>query len=901
MPSRVLYPPTIDSYLPAFQAGPASKCRVYFSLSKFNSISDFSSIHVSVVKQNSGINVVNTKDDVASSRYRATGIILNVKPSTVEGKDNLYYFDILNSDLMSKDNNIGTGYEGWIPGWIYKIQIRLSQKDYSPADGGQAAWINSNSFYFSEWSTVCVTKAIGRMDLIVPPLDFDSTDENNPTSEEKVKTLYISTLDFFGKIISEDTSEVLYQYRLKIYDINDDKLLEDSGDIFASQYQDTNEFRYIGKYEFKNGTRYKLAFSYITNNGFSFTYKTNFEISLVQIDQIDCYAITVDNDIEGILKGLTSKELEEEEGRIGIKLNSINTNPYSGNICIRRASSKDQFKEWVDIKIITVREQIVNNLPLFYDYTIESGVWYKYGVQSINKRGERGILNQSSPLMRNFEYSYLLGENNQQLKLMFNNTMGNYKIQLMESKNETIGGIYPIITRNSALKYKIFPINGLISFWMDENNLFCNKKVIYGNQEIADLYKQTFNPKYSTDGEHQHNEIYTEDTPGWDNHEVSPKYIVSGQTLAQDQYDYIYERDFRQLVLDFLHDGKPKLFKSPTEGNVIVRLTDINCTPNQSLDRMIYEFSSTGNELAENNYNNYLKYKFLVPGTWSSEYSVYETKLGQLQMTFTPDINIFNEIYKKYDSRGENLGGYTKTLRGIHHIKITIEDKPLRVRNSAGELVVGNNFRISGVPNVVTIYDPRGIYEFDNRLTYTKNDELYLLSCAEYEEETDLIKKQKKLIPVKATIDFLYDLQSEVYEAKQIQTRQVKLVIGQIFNEYRNKSQEDGVSIYTDIFRKYFIDWDDSFRKLNSISSIEIEANPYTVFLIQDSSEIKPEQHEINDTGNLKLYELNNIQEIRYLGVRDKNTGEIDYTQPANVLVNYICLIEKGTYKVEGE
>ena len=60
--------------------------------------------------------------------------------------------------------------------------------------------------------------------------------------------------------------------------------------------------------------------------------------------------------------------------------------------------------------------------------------------------------------------------------------------------------------------------------------------------------------------------------------------------------------------MEFLIDGKPKLFKSPTEGNMILRLTDVNFTPNQSLSRLVYSFTASGNEIAEDNIKNHLKY-----------------------------------------------------------------------------------------------------------------------------------------------------------------------------------------------------------------------------------------------------------------------------------------------------
>ena len=40
------------------------------------------------------------------------------------------------------------------------------------------------------------------------------------------------------------------------------------------------------------------------------------------------------------------------------------------------------------------------------------------------------------------------------------------------------------------------------------------------------------------------------------------------------------ERQFKLEVLDWLTNGEPKLFKSPNEGNYIVRLLNVSLTPN---------------------------------------------------------------------------------------------------------------------------------------------------------------------------------------------------------------------------------------------------------------------------------------------------------------------------------
>jgi len=49
-------------------------------------------------------------------------------------------------------------------------------------------------------------------------------------------------------------------------------------------------------------------------------------------------------------------------------------------ILIRRSSSKDNFLSWETIKIINY-EKLPKNSYLWYDTTIESGIWYKYLIQ----------------------------------------------------------------------------------------------------------------------------------------------------------------------------------------------------------------------------------------------------------------------------------------------------------------------------------------------------------------------------------------------------------------------------------------------------------------------------------------------------------------------------------------
>ena len=67
-------------------------------------------------------------------------------------------------------------------------------------------------------------------------------------------------------------------------------------------------------------------------------------------------------------------------------------------------------------------------------------------------------------------------------------------------------------------------------------------------------------------------------------------------------YNIIAERKFREAVLEWLNNGQPKLFRSPTEGNCVIRLMNVSLSPNDTLGRMIYTFSATGYEIADKDY-----------------------------------------------------------------------------------------------------------------------------------------------------------------------------------------------------------------------------------------------------------------------------------------------------------
>jgi len=58
------------------------------------------------------------------------------------------------------------------------------------------------------------------------------------------------------------------------------------------------------------------------------------------------------------------------------------------------------------------------------------------------------------------------------------------------------------------------------------------------------------------------------------------KDVFSYETTNLTNENILGERLFKQKVLDFLNSPKPKLFRSPVEGNHIVNLMNVSLTPN---------------------------------------------------------------------------------------------------------------------------------------------------------------------------------------------------------------------------------------------------------------------------------------------------------------------------------
>ena len=365
-----------------------------------------------------------------------------------------------------------------------------------------------------------------------------------------------------------DITEKVYSYRFNLYDA-EGNLIETSGDCIHNASKDVELYEstdsWLVSQTLNPSQRYKLEYLIQTNNGYS-------DSSTQWIERVDSsFNIPID---------LASK-MCYDNGYIQLTLKGNGPVSIDSSFILLRSSSTTNFEVWSEI----TRFQLIQNSILepltIKDYTAEQGITYKYAIQASDLDGAflgRTEYNHALVLC-DFEDAFLY-DGERQLKIRFNPQISSFKSTILESKVDTIGGKYPFVFRNGNVEYKEFSIAGLLSVLGDEAEEFLTGL----------LYPD---------------EVRTH-TPSMREEHVSEM----GTWLTSNNFKR--EREFKMKALAWLTDGKPKLFKSPAEGNFIVRLMNTSLSPNDTLGRMLHTFNCSACEIAEFNYKNLKEYGLAI-------------------------------------------------------------------------------------------------------------------------------------------------------------------------------------------------------------------------------------------------------------------------------------------------
>lgn len=796
-----LYPPSIDPYLPTFVVNEGGNVIIPFKLSKYNSISEISNkAQIVITRQDTNISVINSKTS-------ANGIVF--------------------VDVVFDENGLGgivtipQSYFNPAPEICYKFQMRFITYN-SPILNEVGSSVNANlstiNQYiqdYSEWSTVGILYGIYQPQLTINGFDKDKTS----TDEE----FQVSIIDLYGRLnfINEDRVEATAKERLRSYNI---KLLNDIDTVvFESGWIDTNRnesyvIDYTLPYKMASGLKYTLSITYLTSSlytdteTFTFVYQDNLIEKLPY--NITAYSSSIPYSIDHTF---IDEEVPRMRDNAYIKIEispKEGSTSFMGNIALRRNSNKNP-NLWEDIKVFKIINASMNQQSIIYrDFTIESGVFYKYEIQKINTFGERGepttIVN---PVMCEFNDVYLCefdGDEWKQLGIKLNPQITNFKRNIFESKTDTLGGKYPKIQRNGRSIYRSFSISGTIAHQMDLDGFFTTKDIIY--KEDKSLYN-TYNV----------------------------------ENRISENYDYIYEKEFRDRVMDFLYNKKPKLYKSSTEGNMIVKVMNPTFTPNKTLGRMLYDFSAEIVEIAELNIKNLKALKLWDSTDYLSSFATTYLDFGFVS-TGTVDkqkaTDIFEIINNNYAMKSSEIKYSTKQLSWVQ-IEMQIDPYPIYQNGSEKYSVeppseksvpylYGYLIEINGKQIII---NRNGLFQIakdegvliTSLETYGAANVVY--ECYLEQEEADIKEKPyltrfyDKIGHIHGEFNFGYNLYTDMYNSNNIFS-----------------IKEDGIETTKTIYT------------MQKVKGITIEGPVGASIFIKDSSDNVLYEHIINETGILNLH-----------------------------------------------
>lgn len=379
---------------------------------------------------------------------------------------------------------------------------------------------------------------------------------------------------------------------------------------------------------------------------------------------------------------IKTKELANEENNDGIIAKEFYFNsPNSDAVAINLYRYNLNTLECV--KIATALDAQCERHYIVKDYTVEMGEEYQYVACLVDKfdkvyRVFEKMTNSGEGTggygrLMNMEVSFLTTRHHQ-LRLHGGVSISSFKRNVSETFQTTIGSKYPYFSKNGAQNYRSFQLQATISInfdptfafvrlrdgigatWddADTSTFLFGEKDIFGEEQFSLSRTRVGYPTVSQFDHDLENFEYLYDTKP----RAIKQYLSTTSSkdqrpeLKQLQYDYegdafgpktIYspylhkrtttnvgtaqqnetiflERKFREKVMSWLSDGKPKLYRSETEGNMIVMVSGATFTPVQKTQRLIYSVSCTITEIAEYNLENLIQYD-LIPSEIISNYS----------------------------------------------------------------------------------------------------------------------------------------------------------------------------------------------------------------------------------------------------------------------------------------
>lgn len=575
----------------------------------------------------------------------------------------LYHFIIPQKNIYKENNQ----YFFWmvatpktetalIKNNYFQTQIFLISKKGAVFDQGFGAmipdsWVETNKQYFSESSQVSLLRPISEIDTFdIEGIESGKSDLftfGNNIIEGSIKYIDNSTLEYIDTYEIEIKKDGNSIYKTGIINNNLKTSFSTKVDYYRNPFEPTI-------------STYKIIFTGTTINGFKIDgnidprFKKTF--STTQPSYIPIEA-----------KNLISFKDREKEGAVKISITPDfsalqNINNKAGRLEIYRASEDNYFTNWKKLFVIDITNEQWALYPTvsFLDCYCKFGEIYYYYIKYINNDTNEEYLfcdkisdTKYLPFKYNLDYNDIyLSDKNNLLHLELNPNITGLKYVTQESITNTLGGKYPIIRKNGNTKYKQFNLSGTLYF--DLNNVA--ESYDSQNTSMQEYFDTTY-INYFLGFEKAFKNISGRGS--WDYLEKIDDESVTSY-FDEIKYKNISYKDYgrqkqnfnkrvRDLVIDFLTNGQPKLFRTFEEGNMIIYLSNISFTPNKQLGRAVYDFSATATEFCETTEENMLKYGLSIDNTLNIN------NLLVLKATSKQDANINDGsiIFTPYIGAGE--------------------------------------------------------------------------------------------------------------------------------------------------------------------------------------------------------------------------------------------------------
>ena len=818
----VMYPPKIPTFAPAFIK--TSSPRIFYELSPYMSVGEAKRLHISLVNQNTNETALN----------EATGIYIT-EGLEYDADKGSYFVTIPMDKILNS-----TGETGWLTNCYYKLQIRFDSYNGGVIENNSNYFI-ANSQYFSEWSTVCLLRAIDEPQLLLNNLDMPTSSSKNLTFNRGI--IPITGQVYFGNEVIPSEQDQVQSFRVMcIPKAPDDyPIYADSGEILTGDQINPNSLNYnldLASLQNDENSEYRIRVYFLTKNQYQ-GYK-DYKIEIADYVSDDSFNPQV------------TLSLDDERGLV--KLHVENWMSVFGTLYIRRSSSISNFKNWE-----MIREEIVAG-PIdltITDNTIQSGVWYRYIIQFANIRGGITPIVYSAKFIPNF-FGPFLSRGNKQIHLQYNYTISNMKPNVNRQKIDVIGGKYPKFAENAIMNYKTFNISGMISAQADEFKTFLKEKDYFGDE--------------------------------YGNYNV---YLEQNDIVVPD-YNQLWEREFREELIKWLNDGEPKLYRSQPEGNVVVMLSDVTLTPIASMSRRLWNFSATMTEIARADSLDKLdelgiydcitladkNHIGIGPGGGDEPIPewVDVTTIGQIdQMTVsnmvTGNVDIIaNYLMPKLQAKYAGVLAKRYPTDGyMTNVKIQFHSKPhlflQRTPNSPLQLIEDVNSLSENERQKLRL---GYCFEVNNQSLAPNSSSMFFVNQKGYYQIPKNIDVTSLFFPQSddiVSVDYLFNYKERNDASTIITGSSVeKTLVSQ-----DNRTYQPGVWVGSMIRRRHtFLVSGVFYQRMEWWRGISIDAPPYSVFeILYEGSELGQQvEAETGFSGNLNLLKTVPTLDIRFTGRR---------------------------------